>query len=114
MQKRPELNKKLYALSLFLILCVFQLTFISLLHVIMKEDVGVLATTSSITSNSSSIIPDFNFVAVGDWGCTPNTINTVTNTESRNPELVISLGDFSYEDTGDCWFQIVDPIDEKM
>jgi predicted MPP superfamily phosphohydrolase len=115
MQKKSELNKRVKsALYLFLILCVSQLTFILLLHVIMQEDSGVLATTSSTTSNSPSIIPDFNFVAVGDWGCTPNTINTVTNLESRNPELVLGLGDYSYQDSADCWLKIVDSLDHKM
>jgi hypothetical protein len=114
-QKKPELNKRAKsALYLFLILCVSQLTFISLLHVLMQEDSGVLATTSSTTYNSPSIIPDFNFAAVGDWGCTPNTINTVTNIESRNPELVLGLGDYSYQDSPDCWLKIVDSLDHKM
>jgi predicted phosphodiesterase len=33
---------------------------------------------------------------------------------SKNPELVLGLGDYSYESTADCWFAIVDPLDEKM
>lgn len=59
-------------------------------------------------------VPDFNFGAVGDWGCSSNAQNTVNNIVSKNTELVASLGDFSYENTGDCWLQLVDPIDEKM
>ena len=33
----------------------------------------------------------------------------------KKPELVLALGDYSYNRTSDdCWFKIVDPIDEKM
>jgi hypothetical protein len=34
--------------------------------------------------------------------------------QSKNPELVLGLGDFSYKNTAGCWLQMVDPIDEKM
>ena len=78
---------------------------------------------SSFFSSSSSpplpaILPksiaDVNFVAVGDWDCSPDTLNTVKNIKSKNPEMILSLGDNSYETTADCWLKIVDPIDEKM
>jgi predicted phosphodiesterase len=59
--------------------------------------------------------PDFNFAAVGDWGCTSNTNNTVNNIVGKNPELVLALGDYSYNTTSDdCWFKIVKPIEDKM
>ena len=32
----------------------------------------------------------------------------------KKPELVLGLGDYSYESTADCWFQRIDTIDEKM
>src|ERR687896_463491 len=56
----------------------------------------------------------FNFAAAGDLGCTPQTINTVNNILDKNPELIVGLGDYSYEDTADCWLEIVQPIDDKM
>jgi hypothetical protein len=65
-------------------------------------------------SASSSLIPDFNFAAVGDWECTSHTIDTVNNILDKKPELVLGLGDFSYDPSTDCWFKIVDPIDEIM
>jgi glucose/arabinose dehydrogenase len=68
----------------------------------------------AVTSSSSSLLPDFNFAAVGDWECTSHTIDTVNNILDKKPELVIGLGDFSYEPNTDCWFKIVDPIDEIM
>jgi hypothetical protein len=45
-------------------------------------------------SASSSLIPDFNFAAVGDWECTSYTIDTVNNILDKKPELVLGLGDF--------------------
>ncbi len=57
---------------------------------------------------------DFNFVAVGDWGCTDDTRDTLNNILDKNPELVLGLGDYSYENTADCWLKIVKPINDKM
>jgi Calcineurin-like phosphoesterase len=56
----------------------------------------------------------FNFAAVGDWGCRNNTRNTLNNIVSNDPEIVLGLGDYSYETSADCWLDIIDPIKEKM
>jgi hypothetical protein len=66
------------------------------------------------TISGAATLPGFNFAAAGDWGCTPQTINTVNNTVDKNPELIVGLGDYPYEDTADCWFEIVKPIDDIM
>jgi predicted phosphodiesterase len=72
------------------------------------------------TSSSGSIeeqgrsLPSWNFAAVGDWDCNANALATVDNIASKEPELVLSLGDFSYQATADCWFDIIQPIDSKM
>ena len=42
------------------------------------------------------------------------TTNTVNNILGKNPELVLGLGDYSYEDTADCWFDIIQPINNIM
>ncbi|HZC49082.1 MAG TPA: metallophosphoesterase [Nitrososphaeraceae archaeon] len=58
---------------------------------------------------------DFNFAAAGDWGCTDDTTDTVNNIVDKNPELVLGLGDYSYdEDPADCWLKKVKPINDKM
>lgn len=54
---------------------------------------------------------DFNFVAAGDFGCGKNANRTITNMLSREPEVVIGLGDLSYQKTADCWFHVVSPLD---
>jgi len=38
-------------------------------------------------------------VAAGDWGCSSNTEKTVNNAKSMNPQLLLALGDYSYEKT---------------
>jgi hypothetical protein len=58
---------------------------------------------------------EFNFAAAGDWGCTDDTTDTVNNILGKNPELVLGLGDYSYdEDPADCWLKKVKPINDKM
>jgi hypothetical protein len=64
--------------------------------------------------SSTSTLPGFNFAAAGDWACTSYTIDTVNNIVDKNPEVILGLGDLSYEDTADCWLEIVEPIDDKM
>jgi hypothetical protein len=56
-------------------------------------------------------IEDFNFAAVGDFGCTSNTDNTVSNIVGKSPEFVFGLADYSYQSTGTCWFNKIGPID---
>lgn len=81
---------------------------------------NAFSQTVSTSFNEESGAPDnqtaseFKFVAVGDWDCDENTVNTVNNITQRNPDLILALGDFSYENTPDCWLKLVDPIDEKM
>lgn len=53
---------------------------------------------------------DLTITAAGDWGCTANTLQSVKNTKAQNPNLVLALGDYSYADTSDCWFDIISPI----
>ncbi|HSA73504.1 MAG TPA: metallophosphoesterase [Nitrososphaeraceae archaeon] len=57
---------------------------------------------------------NFNFAAAGDFGCSTNTQNTVSNMERKDPELVLALGDLSYHSTADCWFDMMSPLKGKM
>jgi hypothetical protein len=59
----------------------------------------------------ASAINDYNFAAAGDWGCNSNTENTVSNMDGKSPEYVFGLGDYSYDSTGNCWFDRISPID---
>jgi hypothetical protein len=67
---------------------------------------------SQQTSNTT-LTEDFNFAAVGDWDCTPDTTNTVKNIMQHDPEIVLALGDLSYSKSAQCWFNIIEPIADK-
>src|SRR5215212_637774 len=77
---------------------------------------GTLDKTSTMTTLSPSrqALADFNFAAVGDWGCTSHTIDTIKNIQNKDPELVIALGDLSYEKTGNCWLNETSSINNKL
>jgi hypothetical protein len=70
---------------------------------------------SSITRPSIPTNTNFRFAAAGDWGCTEDTTNTVNNILDKSPQLVLGLGDYTYHgDPLDCWFDIIEPIDNIM
>jgi hypothetical protein len=66
------------------------------------------------TANGSTGPADFNIAAVGDWGCESETEDTVDNIISKSPEMVLGLGDAVNGEDADCWFEIVEPIDDIM
>jgi hypothetical protein len=70
--------------------------------------------TTSAAANGSTGPADFNIAAVGDWGCNSATEDTVDNIISKSPEVVLGLGDNGHQDNVDCWFDIVEPIDDIM
>jgi predicted phosphodiesterase len=58
-------------------------------------------------------VSDFNFVAAGDYGCDKKAHQTATNMQNKSPELVLVLGDLSYQKSADCWFQMMSPLINK-
>ena len=56
----------------------------------------------------------FNFVAAGDFGCSKNAKKTVSNMKDKEPELVLPLGDLSYDKTATCWLDLVSAFDDKL
>jgi hypothetical protein len=73
------------------------------------EQEYAIASKSEVDSNSTSPT----FVAAGDWGCTAETEKTVNNIISDRPDIVLALGDLSYEKIADCWLDIISPIKNK-
>lgn len=57
---------------------------------------------------------NFSFAAAGDFGCSANTQSTVKNIQSKDPKIVLALGDLSYHSTADCWFDMMSPIKSKL
>ncbi|HSL13848.1 MAG TPA: LamG-like jellyroll fold domain-containing protein [Nitrososphaeraceae archaeon] len=56
----------------------------------------------------------FNFAAAGDWGCNSNTEKNVKSMLSKEPELVLGLGDYSYEKNANCWLKSISPVNDRM
>ncbi|HEX7256479.1 MAG TPA: metallophosphoesterase, partial [Nitrososphaeraceae archaeon] len=56
----------------------------------------------------------FNIAITADWGCEKDTKKTAENIQNKNPELVIGAGDLSYDESADCWFEIIQPFKSKM
>jgi hypothetical protein len=64
-------------------------------------------------TGGNNVSKGFNFAAVGDLGCTSNTKKTVENMKKNDPELVLPLGDLSYQKSANCWFDIMSPLKNK-
>jgi hypothetical protein len=62
-----------------------------------------------IYAQTTTTIPNFNIAAVGDWGCNSNTDKTVNSIKAQSPELILGLGDYSYESSADCWLDTIEP-----
>lgn len=57
---------------------------------------------------------EFNVIAVGDWDCNSDSESTIISILNYTPELILSLGDNSYQLTGDCWLDQIQPIQSLM
>ena len=87
------------------------------------ELVAAWAVTSLIFSTSipnhvdllaNQEVSDFSIAAVGDWGCNSNTSKTIAYIVKSHPDLVIGLGDNSYEPTANCWLNMIKPLATKI
>ncbi len=56
----------------------------------------VLFLGFSVAIQPQPAAADFGIATVGDWGCSSNTQQTVSNIKNKNPQLVLALGDYSY------------------
>jgi hypothetical protein len=55
---------------------------------------------------------EFNFVAAGDFGCGDEANRTIKGMINKDPEIVIALGDLSYNKSAECWITSVMPLDD--
>jgi hypothetical protein len=124
------MTKKIFAISLLIIISMIILPLLSfhgsLTEVKEQEQekrqqqhlaYATPTTSSSSSSSFSSSIPsttDFNFAAAGDWGCTDDTSSTIKQIQNKDPELILALGDLSYEKTAKCWLDETSSIKNKL
>src|SRR5262245_35812439 len=71
-----------------------------------------LNTLSAQPKDNSNDI-DFNFVAAGDWGCDSKAHDTVNNMQNKSPEIILALGDLSYQKSANCWFEMMSQLLNK-
>jgi hypothetical protein len=70
-------------------------------------------TTSIPTIPTTTVDTIFNIAVAADWGCGKNAQETAKNIQKKSPELVIAAGDLSYDESTDCWFEIIQPFKSK-
>jgi predicted phosphodiesterase len=76
---------------------------------------AAFATSSLSPSIQSEQKMGFNFAAVGDMGCSPLTEKIINDINNKSPEVILALGDLSYQrDNADCWLNIVAPVEPKL
>ena len=76
---------------------------------------AAFATSSLSSSIQSEQKTGFNFAAVGDMGCSPLTEKIINDINNKSPEVILALGDLSYQrDNADCWLNIVAPVEPKL
>ena len=78
----------------------------------MQLDLHLLQIKNAYATNNTNTT-NFNFVAVGDWDCTDETEDTVDNIIDKNPELILALGDLSYDNSAECWLELIEPIADR-
>ena len=69
------------------------------------------AENAGKTKDKPEKIHDFNFVAAGDFGCGDESNRTIQGMIKKDPEIVIALGDLSYEKSAACWLNSITPLD---
>ena len=108
-----HIYKYIFLYILEVLLYKYTIVFIILFSFLIIGSLSIGETSYHITSKAyaQNTFPNFNFAAVGDWDCGSNAIATRDSIINTNPELVVGLGDYSYEANADCWLNIVDPID---
>lgn len=68
---------------------------------------------SKYYTQDGQYINDFNFMAAGDWGCNNEARDTAINMLETDPEIVLGLGDYSYEKNMKCWEAVTKGIDPQ-
>lgn len=71
--------------------------------------------TDAISSKVRRNEQGFSVAAVGDLGCGPEVNSTIKNIQNQSVQLVLALGDLSYQrESANCWFDIMAPVQNMM
>lgn len=111
--------------SSIVVLCFIMLTSISIIFCPKLTYSEKMPNNSFVSYNSVNIEQkkdhgandfgkqDFTFAAVGDWSCNKEAIKTASNILATNPDIILGLGDYSYQKNMKCWKDIVEEIDPQ-
>lgn len=55
-----------------------------------------------------------NIAVAADWSCGTPAKKTIKNVIAMEPSLLVVAGDMSYDNTGDCWLDIISPINDLV
>lgn len=70
------------------------------------------AESAGKTIDKPETIQNFNFVAAGDFGCGDEPNRTIEGMIKKDPEIVIALGDLSYDKSVACWLNSITQLDD--
>ena len=96
-----DLSVSSYSLKCFIFLCIFLFSLLFLINYSHATDKNEVA----------SKVQKFNFVVAGDFGCGDEAKKTIKMMSSKQPEIVIALGDLAYKKNPDCWFDLISPLE---
>ena len=65
-------------------------------------------TSNVLAFNNDNTNESFTFAAVGDWGCKKESNKTVQSMVDKNTDIILGLGDYSYEKNMDCWIDMIE------
>lgn len=64
-----------------------------------QQQLGILKLAAAESAGPTG--SEFNFVAAGDFGCREDAKNIINMMTKMNPELYLTLGDYSYQPTAE-------------
>jgi predicted MPP superfamily phosphohydrolase len=91
-----------FSIKCFIILFLFSFSLVFLINYSYSTDNEVAV----------SKVQKFNFAIAGDFGCGDEAKKTIEMMSSKQPELVIALGDLAYKKNPKCWFDLISPLEK--
>ncbi|HEY6950065.1 MAG TPA: metallophosphoesterase [Nitrososphaeraceae archaeon] len=90
-----------------------QVALLTLLTCLLLDNVLFFTQSEGANELGSKVSRQFNFVAAGDFGCSAEANRTVTDMVKKNPQIVLALGDLSYDRSPNCWLDTISPLDSR-
>jgi hypothetical protein len=66
------------------------------------------------STDSSSDCESITFAALGDWGCSEETTEMANMIEEIDPDLVLGLGDYVFDNNTSCYFDMIERFADKI